>query len=200
MVTSLGTPLARFPFEALFEINGRCLELMKEAAAEPTRGMHPLIYGVRDPLLQLTPIARHRAARSRILLVNLRFNDIGYWMAMGSAAQRTAAPRKGHPCFPRRSAADLSRSTLTLAWHALLGAPDLAGIAFGMHREVAKIFSGMRIADLDRIAKCQFHELMPRWADLSTVWKDLLQAARDGNPSAHRFVSLHALQLAATED
>jgi hypothetical protein len=199
MVTPPSTPQGRFPFEALFEINGRCLELMMEAVSEPKRGMHPLLYQVREPLLQLTPAARRRAARSRILLVDLRFQDIGYWMALASPSQRPTAPNKIHACFPRRSAADLSRSTLTLAWHALLASPEVAGLAFGMHREVAKIISDMRIAALERIAKNQFDELMPRWADLSTVWKELLQAAQDNDANAYRFAMLHTLQLAATE-
>jgi hypothetical protein len=200
MVTSHVTPLGRFPFEALFEINGRCLELMIDAASEPTRGMHPLLYLVREPLLQLTPAALRRAARSRILLLNLRFQDVGYWMTLASASQRPTAANKVRACFPRRSAADLSRSTLTLAWHALLASPEVAGLVFGMHREVATIISNMHIADLERIAKSQFQELIPRWADLSTVWKGLLQAAQENTPNVCRFVALHALQLAATED
>ncbi len=199
MVTSSVTPLGRFPFEALFELNGRCLEVMTGAASEPIPGMHPLLNRVREPLLQLTPAARRIAARSRILLVDLRFEDVGYWTTLASPSRRPAAPNKVHRCFPRCSAVGLSRSTLTLAWHALLASPEIAGLAFGMHREVAQIISDMRIADLERIAKCQFGELMPRWADLSTVWNDLLRAAQDNNPSAFRFVTLHALQLAATE-
>ncbi len=99
MVSSPTTPLGRFPFEALFEINGRCLELMKEAASAPTRGMHPLLYRVRVPLMQLTPAARRRAARSRVLLVDLRFNDAGYWMRLASAPQRLVGS-KGYAFFP----------------------------------------------------------------------------------------------------
>jgi hypothetical protein len=199
MVTSPATPLGRFPFEALFEINGRCLELMIAAAKEPTRGMHPLIYRVREPLLHLTPASRRRAARSRMLLLDLRFQDAGYWMMLASRTQQTTAPTRIHACFPRRSAADLSRSTLTLAWHALLASPEIAGLAFGMHREVATIVSEMRVADLERIAKSQVDALTLRWADLSTIWIGLLQAAHENDANASRFVTLHSLQLAAAE-
>jgi hypothetical protein len=69
-----------------------------------------------------------------------------------------------------------------------------------MHREVAKIISDMLIADLERIAKNQFDELMPRWAELSTLWKDFLWAAQENTPTVCRYVALHALQLAAAED
>jgi hypothetical protein len=200
MVASHEPPLGRFPFEALFEINERCLELMVQVASGSTRGMHPLLYGVRGPLSQLTPAARRRAARSRILLVNIRFQDVGYWKTLTSVSQRPTAPNKIHACFPRRTAADLSRSILTLAWHALLASPEVAGLVFGMHREVAKIISDMRIADLEQIAKSQFDELTPRWADLSMVWKDLLHAAQENTPNVCRIVALHSLQLAATED
>jgi len=198
MVTTASTPLGRFPFEALFEINGRCLELMVEAAAAPTRGMHPLLYRVREPLIQLTPAARRRAARSRILLVDLRFNDAGYWMGLASTSSRRISS-KGYGFFPRRSAADLSRSTLVLAWHALLSSPEIAGVALGMDREVAKIIAEMPISGLERLAKSEFDELMPRWADLTTVWTELLQAAQENDSHTSRFVTLHALQLAATE-
>jgi hypothetical protein len=162
--------------------------------------MHPLLYRMREPLLQLTPAARQIAARSRILLIDLRFDDVGFWTDLASPSQRVATPNKIHRCFPRRAAADLSRATLTLAWHALLAWPEIASLAFGMRREVAQIISDMRLADLERIAKSHFGELMPRWADLSTVWNDLLRAAQDNSPTAFRFVTLHALQLAATKD
>jgi hypothetical protein len=81
-----------------------------------------------------------------------------------------------------------------------LFAPEIAGLALGMHREVANVISGMRIADLERIAKNQFNELMPRWADLGAVWKEILQAAQDNDRHGVTFATLHALQLAAVED
>jgi hypothetical protein len=171
---------------------------MMEAASAPTRGMHPLLYRVRELLMQLTPAARRRAARSRILLVDLRFNDAAYWMRLAAASQRLIGS-KGHALFPRRRAADLSRSTLVLAWHALLASPEIAGVALGMHRDVAKIIAEMPISGLERIAKSEVDELMPRWADLSSVWRELLQAAQDNDSHVTRFVTLHALQLAATE-
>jgi hypothetical protein len=198
MESSRETPLGRFPFEALFEINGRCLELMMEAASAPMRGMHPLLYRVREPLTQLTPAARRRAARSRILLVDLRFNDAAYWISLAAPSYRLTGS-KGHAFFPRRKAADLSRSTLVLAWHALLASPEIAGVALGMHRDVAKVIAEMPISSLERIAKNEVDELMPRWADLSNVWSALLQAAQDNDSHMSRFVTLHALQLAATE-
>jgi hypothetical protein len=198
MVTPPGTALGRFPFEALFEINGHCLELMTKAAFAPTRGMHPLLYQVRELLMELTPAARRRAARSRILMVDLRFNDAGYWMGLASASHRYIGS-KGHAFFPRRSAADLSRSTLILAWHALLASTEIASVALGMHRDVAKIIAEIPISNLERIAKNEANELMPRWADLSNVWTELLQAAQENDPLTSRFVALHTLQLAATE-
>jgi hypothetical protein len=198
MVSSTATPLGRFPFEALFEINGRCLELMVEAASAPTRGMHPLLYRVRERLMVLTPAARRRAAHSRILLVDLRFNDAAYWMRLAAPSYRPIGS-KGYAFFPRRRAAELSRSTLVLAWHALHASPDIAGVALGMHRDVAKIIAEMPISSLERIAKNEVDELMPRWADLSAVWTGLLQAAQGNEANARRFIALHALQLAATE-
>jgi hypothetical protein len=198
MVTPATTPLCRFPFEALFEINGRCLELMMEAASAPTRGMHPLLYRVREPLMQLTPAARRRAASSRILLVDLRFNDVAYWMRLAAASQRPISS-KGHAFLPRRKGADLSRSTLVLAWHALLASPEIAGVALGMHRDVAKIIAEMPISGLERIAKSEGGELMPRWVDLSNVWRELLHAAQENDSQTSRFVTLHTLQLAASE-
>jgi hypothetical protein len=198
MVTPPATPLGRFPFEALFEINGRCLELMIEAASAPTRGMHPLLYQLRAPLMELTPAARRRAARSRILLVDLRFDDPGYWIGLASSSRRSIGS-KVHAFFPRRSAANLSRSTLILAWHALLASTEIASVALGMHRDVAKTIAEMPISRLEHIAKNEANELMPRWADLSAVWKELLQAAQDNDSHRARFATLHALQLAATE-
>jgi hypothetical protein len=198
MVSSTATPLGRFPFEALIEINGRCLELMVEAASAPTRGMHPLLYRVRERLMVLTPAARRRAAHSRILLVDLRFNDAAYWLRLATPSHRLIGS-KGYAFFPRRRAAELSRSTLVLAWHALHASPDIAGVALGMHREVAKIIAEMPISSLERIAKNEVDELIPRWADLSAVWTGLLQAAQGNEASARRFIALHALQLAATE-
>jgi hypothetical protein len=198
MVTASTSPLGRFPFEALFEINGRCLELMLEAASAPTRGMHPLLYRVREPLLRLTPAAHRRAARSRFLLVDLRFNDAEYWMRLAAVAPRPIGT-KGYVFFPRRAAAELSRSTLILAWHALLASPEIAGVVLGMHRDVSKIIAEMPISRLERIAKSQADELMPRWADLSNFWTEVLQAAQNNDSNASKFVTLHALQLAATE-
>jgi len=198
MVSSPATPLGHFPFEALFEINGRCLELMVETASAPTRGMHPLLYRLRERLMILTPAARRRAAHSRILLVDLRFNDAAYWMGLAAASHRVIGS-KGHAFFPRRRAADLSRSTLVLAWHALHASPDIAGVALGMHRNVAKIIAEMPISRLERIAKSEVDQLMPRWADLSSVWTGLLQAAQGNEANARRLVALHSLQLAATE-
>lgn len=172
---------------------------MVEAAAEPTRGMHPLLYHVRESLLQLTPAARRRAAQSRILLVDLRFQDVGFWMAIAAPSRRPAVRNRPHACFPRRSAADLSRSTLTLAWHALLASPDIARLALGMHREVASIITELRMSELERVAKKGFEELTPRWPDFGSVWGALLQAARDNDAHGIKLVTLHTLQLAAAD-
>jgi hypothetical protein len=161
--------------------------------------MHPLLYRLREQLLQLTPAARRRVEISRILLVDLRFQDIEFWTALSSKSQQPAAGNKSLPCFPRRGAANLSRSTLTLAWHALLTSPEIAWVALGMNCDVARIISTMGIADLERIARSQFDELMPRWADLHSVWRELLQAAQVNDSRASRFATLHALQLAAAE-
>ncbi len=68
-----------------------------------------------------------------------------------------------------------------------------------MHRDVAKIIAEMPLAGLERIAKNEVDELIPRWADLGAVWAELLQAAQDNDAHTSRFVALHALQLAATE-
>ena len=68
-----------------------------------------------------------------------------------------------------------------------------------MHRDVAKIIAEIPISGLERIAKNEADELMPRWADMGNVWRELLQAAQDNDSHTSRFVTLHALQLAATE-
>ena len=68
-----------------------------------------------------------------------------------------------------------------------------------MHRDVAKIIAELPISSLERIAKNEGDELMPRWADLSNVWSALLQAAQDNDSRMSRFVILHALQLATTK-
>jgi hypothetical protein len=130
--------------------------------------------------------------------VDLRFNDTLYWKRL-AATTPLLTGTKGYAFFPRRNAAELSRSALILAWHALLAFPEVAGVVLGTHREVAQIIAEIPISGLERIAKSQSDELMPRWADLSGVWIEILQAAHDNDSKASRFVTLHALQLAATE-
>ena len=77
--------------------------------------------------------------------------------------------------------------------------PNTDPQVMGMHRDVAKIIAEMSILDLERIAKNEVNELLPRWADLSSAWRDLLQAAQGNESHTSQFVALHALQLVTSE-
>lgn len=190
----------RFPLEALFEINARCLGLMIEAAKAPSDGAHPILSRLHNLLLEMTPAALDRIAQSRILLVDLRFTDVRFWSTLASPAQRLGRRMQVHPVFPQRGAAILARSTLTFSWHALLASPEIGAVTLGAHREVAQIIAAMRIADLERAGRQHSQDLMPRWAGLSAVWMELIDAAQRNDMNALKISALHGLQLSTTED
>src|SRR4051812_4622276 len=154
---SVSVPKARvFPYKTLHEVNGRCIELLVNAARSEPAATLPLVRHLREILRTSDPEIRRRAAERSILLVDIAFHDGDWWRGVKLEPVRSRRPLRAYSGFPRRTAVPLARATLMLAWHAIQEDLDTARVLLGMHREVATVIASLQLSEIDSIAERRF--------------------------------------------
>jgi hypothetical protein len=101
--------------------------------------------------------------------------------------------------FRGKTAAELMRETLVLAWSTVAFERGGASILFGMTPAVSSIIAELGPQDVERVAARQSRYLQPRWEDYPAFWGRLLAAARDGDEEALHEIHLHGVQLIGSE-
>jgi hypothetical protein len=181
----------------LQEVNEHCLTMLVQAARAPRPETFGLVIQLGDLLRGITPEIRARAARKAFLLVDLEFAN-GFWWHSLRSHQTRGASSMWRGSFPRAGAIQLTRATLTLAWH-VLRADEQARCLLGVTPAVAEVITGLSLAELDRIAERSFHHARPRWEDRPAVWRQLLQSSQTPDIRHARESSLRGLQLITGE-
>ena len=181
------------------EINEHCIAALVKLARSSTDCPNTLVRGLRQPLCTLSASASRQIARHPFLLVDMKFGDASWWLRAKSSTDQPFSGRSGGGLFPRKPAVQLTRMTLTFAWHGMRTEPRLTQILLGCNKLVAEAIGAFRLSDIDVIAERHFSHLWPRWEDRPLLWRQLLQAAESDDPKAMTHFSLRSMQLLATE-
>jgi len=177
------------------DVNRRCIDLLVHAARTSKVLPFSLVWALRDPLRHSTPADREAAAARAFLLVDMQFDQPGWWRQVLNEPEREFRNYPGSGSFPRQSGVALARATMTLAWNAVTVNPIAASILLGMDPEVAQLISSMPVTSIDGFATRHFRRVRPRWADRTETWSELLRAS-EPSPNANRCdLDLHALKL-----
>jgi len=138
--------------------------------------------------------ACQRAGRCPVLLVNLRFQDGGWWDRI---AKEPTAPQLNAPAalFAQEHAAPLLREILMEACSVSRSMPSAASFLFGMSPLATQAISRLTMHDIERIVTQNARHLRPRWENSGTFWPQLLRAATGTDNEAMVNIQLHCLSL-----
>lgn len=181
-------------------LNERCLEVLTQLTHTARERVTVDIVNRHRALWRgLDAAARRRAAQCPFLLVDAHFasEDWWYWAKNPRSAQRRAAASPSS--FPPKSADELMRESLMLAWNVVSIDRGAASLLLGMAPNVSSMFADLGPQDVERIAARHSRHLRPRWEDLPQFWGNLLQAARDNDDDSLYELHLHGIQLLGSE-
>jgi hypothetical protein len=181
-----------FPWEAIYEINERSLELLVQMARSEAHSVM-LRPSLRDVLRQTSAEARKRAAARAYILIDLEFRNLPWWEAVRRSPEKPFAGHAGRNPVPKRIAVPLARTLLMAAREAIRADKEVACLMLGIEPQVADLLSGLQITEIDRIAGYQFPHIEFRWFDRPTIWPPLLQQVPHWHETA-RF-NAHCVQV-----
>ncbi len=187
--------------DALAAVNEQCLELLcEQASARASARPRPALVRELDALwYSLDAAARRRAARCPFLLVDAglaRAPRRPWRSECGISDQEWSAPP---PFFTVPRTVTVTRLVLTYAWHLARGEPAAARLFLGMPGDLAEALSARTLPEVFQLAEAEPGLLRPRWADRVAVWRDLLAAAKGGEPAALERFRMRGLQLLAAD-
>ncbi len=188
--------------DALAAVNEQCLELLCEQASArtPARPRPALLKDLEALWYGLDAGARRRAARCPFLLVDAAFARAPRrpgLAAGGIRDQDWSAPPA--PFFTVPRTVTVTRLVLTYAWHLACGEPAAARLFLGMPMQLAERFASRTLPEVFQLAEGEPGLLRPRWSDRVPVWRDLLAAAKGGDPAALERSRIRGLQLLAAD-
>lgn len=188
-----------FPHTGVVEVNQQCLELLVHLARTDPHPPFPLVTALREPLREMTPETRLRAAARPFLLLELEFQNHEWWEAIRRYPRKKFHTAGWRGSFLRRPGLPLARATLLLAWQGCRAHLETACILFGMSRAAAEVIASLQLTEIDRIADRRFRHLHPRWQDRTDLWRSLLGASQSSSATLSRRTDLHSLALVAGE-
>jgi hypothetical protein len=168
----------------LFELNGFFLELLAEAARNPT-AKPAWSAALRPQASQLTAAARARVARCPVCLVDVGFHDETRW---GSQTSERRLPEEVSGLSPGRTI-ELTQMAVTLAWTIARASPEAACVIFGMTSSCVQLVSGLSLHRIPWLAERNAPAIRPAWADRPQIWQHLLSLSDP--PPASRLPPLH---------
>ncbi len=194
-VTWKGAPVLR----RVHALNERVLEVLVQLARTDRERIELAIINQHRSLWRgLSTMARRRASLAPFLLVDVRFDDAGWWRSVKDP--RVARREVIHPtALTGKMTGELMREALMLAWSTVAFDRNAASILLGMTPAVAAIIAEFGPHDVERIAARYCRHLRPRWEDFPAFWGKLLLAAQDGDEAALRLIHLHGAQLIGSE-
>lgn len=181
-------------------LNARCLEVMVLLArGERELIVLPIVDGHRGLWRGLNEGARTLAARTPFLLMDVHFQDAEWWRWTKDSRNNRRRKIVLRAAFGGKTAGELMRETLMLAWSTVALDRGAATILFGMTPAVVSAITELDPQDVERIAARHSRHLRPRWEDLPAFWCKLLTAAKDGDEAALHEAHLHGIQLLGSE-
>jgi len=149
--------------------------------------------------LAMDETARVRIAGNPVLLVDLRFHDVEWWLWATNKAPRPIRARQAEGNLKIEGATTLTREILVEACITSRSSPLAAKLVFGLKSAVLEVIADLPSSEIDRIAITHHDELQLRWADDAVFWRNLLQAAIAGSDDDIAAVHMHSLQLLESE-
>ena len=181
--------------ELVRAFNDRYLECLARSAQWADAPVMPDILRVHRRLwLAMEGEARFRASRCPIVLANLQFGNVDWWMEAQSG-QRSDRPELGGGIFPWIISMEMARDVLTVAWYTAREDICLAMLLIGMSAEVAEIVANFSLHELWRFADRHHDCVRPRHENQHAFWGRLLGAATHGDRASLKDLHRHAFLL-----
>jgi hypothetical protein len=149
--------------------------------------------------LAMDEAARVRIAGNPVLLMDLRFHDLEWWLWATNKAPRPIRARQAEGNLKIEGATTLTLEILVEACITSRSSPLAAKLAFGLKSAVLEVIAVLPSSEIDRIASTHHDELQLRWADDAVFWRNLLHAAISGSDDDIAAVHMHSLQLLESE-
>jgi hypothetical protein len=140
-----------------------------------------------------------RIAGNPVLLMDLRFQDVEWWLWVTHKAPKPIRARHTDENLPLAEAATLTREMLVEACITSRSSPLAAKLVFGLNSRVLELIADLQSSEIDQIATTHHDELQLRWADDVVFWRNLLQVAISGSDDDIAAVHMHSLQLLESE-
>jgi hypothetical protein len=149
--------------------------------------------------LAMDAAACTRIAGNPVLLMDLRFHDVEWWLWATNKAPRPIRARHAEGNFRIEGATTLTREILVETCITSRSSPLAAKLVFGLKSGVLEVIADLSSSEIDRIATGHHDELQLRWADDAVFWRNLLHAAISGSDDEIAAVHMHSLQLLESE-
>lgn len=194
-----GDYLADDALQPLLEINGHCVESLREMAHSPdTRGDQPAVVAeIRSLWLTVSADACAQIAACPFLLVDAGFNDEPRWRALAHGGVHDTPRAAGAGCHASYFAPGLVRSVLIYGWYLARAHRQVARVALGMSPSCARSIAALSLTDLDWVSEHQPGWVRLRWESQPAIWRQFLLAAVKTDRTALQHMSLRGIQLLA---
>ena len=140
-----------------------------------------------------------RIAGNPVLLIDLRFQDMEWWLWVTNKAPKPIRARHADEHLKLAEATTLTREILVEACITSRSSPLAAKLGFGLNSRVLEVIADLQSSEIDHIATSHHDELQLRWADDAVFWRNLLRAASSGSDDDIAAVHMHSLQLLESE-
>ena len=140
-----------------------------------------------------------RIAGNPVLLMDLRFQDMEWWLWVTNKAPKPIRARHAGQHLKLAEATTLTREILVEACITSRSSPLAAKLGFGLNSRVLEVIADLQSSEIDHIATSYHDELQLRWADDTVFWRNLLRAASSGSDDDIAAVHMHSLQLLESE-
>jgi hypothetical protein len=185
----------RDSLELVYELNERCLQLLRAVAAAPNACRWPAIAQHRELWSALDAESIKRAGHFSFVFLDVHFTDVIAWQEL-VRGKRTAMEASSETClWPPQVAAEVTQETLVFAWHTAKWDRRVARLALGMLPSVAECIAALTPQALATVASRASGALCLRWQDYPEFWVHLLMAARDDDQEVLEEIRLHAQLL-----
>jgi hypothetical protein len=159
------------------ELNGRCIDLLCDLAANPRgEGLPAMLQANRALWYVLDHDARWRLAKFPFVIIDVRFRDELWWQSQPSLENDTSAEWRISDASLQEWRESLLLETLMFAWQAAREDRRVAQILFAMSQPVARFISSRSMQDIRTLAIERSKYLRVRWDDNAQLWRDFLVA------------------------
>jgi hypothetical protein len=181
----------RDSLDLAYQLNERCLKLLRDVAGTPDGGNWPLI--AHDPTLWSTLDAQtiERAARFPFVILDVHFTGVEWWREVIDGSAVPAAPHT----WPANVSEQLMSETLVFAWHTAKWDRRVARLSLGVLPAVAELIAALTPQQLATISGKHRSALRLRWHGDPDFWAQLLNVARDDDEEGLAEIHLHAKLL-----